>query len=326
MTKENHQKIRLLRIYEILRNESDPDCTLKTSEIVEKLSGFGIKCDRRTLARDIDLLNEEGFEVFKEKVGHNMVYWVDDSSFSNPELNILLANIHADRFLSDKKEHELSLKIAALSGQYKTRMKERKLIRFNQSKSANNEVYYVLDFLYDAIYENKKVSFEYRIPDENGRSVLHNPKMPRHTVEPIVPMIKDDNYYLICFDKRKRDNICTYRVDRMYSMAFEGEMSSEAVAFSSEFDAVKYNKQVRRMYGGENLKVTLQFDRDLIPVIFDEFGYDTIIKTEGKNCTAKVDVQISPTFWGWLFTFAGRMRITSPQKAIEMEKEYIAKI
>lgn len=73
MTKDNHQKIRLLRIYEILRNESGPECGLKTSEVTEKLSALGIKCDRRTLARDVDLLNAEGFEIFKEKVGHNMV-------------------------------------------------------------------------------------------------------------------------------------------------------------------------------------------------------------------------------------------------------------
>ena len=326
MTKDNHQKIRLLRIYEILRNESGPECGLKTSEVTEKLSALGIKCDRRTLARDVDLLNAEGFEIFKEKVGHNMVYWVDDSNFSNPELNILLANIHADHFLPDKKEQELSLKLAALSGQYKNRMKNRKLVKYNQSKCNNTEVYYVLDFIYDAIYENKKVSFEYRIPDENGNLVLHNPKKPRHIVEPIVPMIKDDNYYLICFDKKKRDNICTYRVDRMYNVGIEEAMSDEALAFAEGFDAVKYNKQVRRMYGGEAMKITLEFERDLIPVIYDEFGYDTKITADGDICTAKVNVQISPTFWGWLFTFAGKMKITAPKKALEMQKEYLGKI
>lgn len=205
-------------------------------------------------------------------------------------------------------------------------MNERKLVRFNSNKSLNAEVYYILDFIYDAIYENKKVSFEYRIPDENGDLVLHNPKKPRHTVEPIVPMIKDDNYYLICFDKKRRDNICTYRVDRMYNIRLEDGMSDEALAFAGSFDAAKYNKQVRRMYGGEAMKVTLEFDRKLIPVIYDEFGFDTKIKADGDTCTARVDVQISPTFWGWLFTFAGEMKITEPKKAIELEKEFLNKI
>lgn len=326
MTKENNQKMRLLRIYEILRNETGPNHGLKTSEMTGKLASLGIKCDRRTLARDVDQLNSEGFEIFKERSGHDMVYWVDDSNFSNPELNILLTNIQADKFLPEEKEAELASKIAALSGEYKSRMNERKLVRFNSNKSFNTEVYYILDFVYDAIYESKKVSFEYRIPDENGSLVLHNPKKPRHIVEPIVPMIKDDNYYLICFDKKRRDNICTYRVDRMYNINLDECMSEEALAFAESFDAVKYNKQVRRMYGGEAMKVTLEFDRKLIPVIYDEFGYDTKIKADGDTCTAKVDVQISPTFWGWLFTFAGEMKITAPKKALELEKEFINKI
>lgn len=326
MTKDNHQKIRLLRIYEILRNESSPAHGLKTSELTDKLASLGIKCDRRTLARDIDLLKAEGFEIFKEKIGHNMIFWMDDTNFSNPELNILLTNIQADKFLPKEKETELASKISALSGQYNSRMKERKLVRFNSTKCRNKEVYYILDYVYDAIHEQKQVSFEYRIPDENGNLILHNPQKQRHTVDPIVPMIKDDNYYLICFDKKKRDNICTYRIDRMYNMCIGGAMSDEAITFAEKFDAIKYNKQVKRMYGGKQMKVTLEFDRRLIPIIYDEFGYDTKIKAEGNLCNAKVDVQISPTFWGWLFTFAGEMKITSPERALQLERKYLEKL
>ena len=326
MVKENNSKMRLLRIYEILRNETGLNHGLKTSEITGRLASLGIKCDRRTLARDVEQLNSEGFEIFKERNGHDMVYRMDDSNFSNPELNILLTNIQADKFLPEEKENELASKLAALGGQYKARMQGRKLIRFNSAKCRNKEVYYVLDFIYDAIFEKKRLSFEYRVPDENGKLVLHNPAKPRHTVEPIIPMIKDDNYYLICFDKTKKDLICVYRVDRMYSVGIENEMSAEAVEFANSFNALKYNREVRRMYGGESMAVTLEFDRKLIPVIYDEFGYNTKIKANGNTCTTKVDVQISPTFWGWLFTFAGEMKITAPEKAIELEKEYIKKI
>lgn len=326
MTKDNHQKIRLLRIYEILRDESRPDRGLKTSELTEKLALLGIKCDRRTLSEDIKLLVSEGYEVFKEKDGRDMRYWVDDSNFTNPELSILLTNIQADKFLPEKREKELASKISALSGQYNSRMKERKLVRFNSAKCRNREVYYILDFIYDAIFEQKKISFEYRVPDENGNLVLHNPQKPRHTAEPIVPMIKDDNYYVICYDAEKKDFLRTYRVDRMYSVNFAGEMSPEAISFAEHFDAAGYNKEVRRMYGGEPMTITLEFHRSLIPVIYDEFGYDTKIEAEGDTCTTRVDVQISPTFWGWLFTFAGQMKITAPEKAIALQKEYMIKI
>ncbi|MCR5150841.1 MAG: WYL domain-containing protein [Clostridiales bacterium] len=299
---------------------------MKTSEITQKLADIGIKCDRRTLARDIKLLKSEGFEIFSEKIGHNMCFWVDDSAFSSPELNILLTNIQADRFLPEDKEKELADKIAALSGAYNSRIKERRLIRFNSNKCQNKCVYYNLDYIYDAIFEGKKVSFEYRVPDENAEPVLHNPSVPKHIVEPVVPMIKDDNYYLICYDAEKDNKTCTYRVDRMYAVSKEGEMSAEALFFAAGFDAAAYNKQVRRMYGGEAMTVTLEFSRKLIPVVYDEFGFDTKITANGDVCQASVDVQISPTFWGWLFTFAGNMKIISPDRALELQKQYIERI
>ena len=52
------------------------------------------------------------------------------------------------------------------------------------------------------------------------------------------------------------------------------------------------------MCGGETVKVTLEFNRKVIEGVYDEFGTKTKIKPCGECFTARVDVQISPTFWG----------------------------
>ena len=56
-------------------------------------------------------------------------------------------------------------------------------------------------------------------------------------------------------------------------------------------------------------------------------GMDTKIRPcEDDSFTANVEVQLSPTFWGWLVQFAGQMRITAPESAIELYHQHLKKI
>lgn len=50
---------------------------------------------------------------------------------------------------------------------------------------------------------------------------------------------------------------------------------------------------------------------------------DKLIGVVQDKCIASVELQVSPTFWGWLFQFGRRMRILSPEKLME---EYHSKI
>ena len=92
---ENHQKIKLLKLMELLKQETDELHPFSTSEICSRLGAMGISCERRTLAKDIALLNEQGFEVMWCKVGKEKGYYIEDRSFSVPELKILIDAVQA---------------------------------------------------------------------------------------------------------------------------------------------------------------------------------------------------------------------------------------
>lgn len=75
------------------------------------------------------------------------------------------------------------------------------------------------------------------------------------------------------------------------------------------------------MYNGKLETITLKFSKKLIGVIYDKFGEDTAVwRDENGEYTATVKVQISPTFWGWLFQFGGKMRVMSPAPICEEMK------
>ena len=81
------------------------------------------------------------------------------------------------------------------------------------------------------------------------------------------------------------------------------------------------------MFNGKLKKVTLAFDDSLIGVIYDKFGEDAEITRISKTrCKASVTVQVSPTFWGWLFQFVGQMQILTPKPLAEEYKERAARV
>lgn len=99
---ENRQKIKLLKLIELLRQETDELHPLSTNEICNRLGAMGISCERRTLTKDIALLNEQGYEVMWCRVGKEKGYYIADRSFSVPELKILIDAVQAANFIIEK--------------------------------------------------------------------------------------------------------------------------------------------------------------------------------------------------------------------------------
>ena len=97
MKPEKAFRIRLVKILEILRQETDEDNPMPTNTLIKKLAEQGIECDRRTLYRDIQVLNDYGYEVLCSRAISNE-YYVVDRSFDIPELRILLDAVQAASF------------------------------------------------------------------------------------------------------------------------------------------------------------------------------------------------------------------------------------
>ena len=102
MAKENSQKIKLLKLMELLRQETDEQHPMAATVVCQKLNDMEVACDRRTLTRDIQALNEYGYEVMTTMLSHEKAYYVD-RSFSVPELKILIDAVHEAGFVTEKK-------------------------------------------------------------------------------------------------------------------------------------------------------------------------------------------------------------------------------
>jgi len=312
----NFQKLKLLKLMELLRNETDEDHPLTTRQLCQYLRENQISCDRRTLGKDIAYLNEQGYEVMSKNVGHEKGYYIADRAFSIPELRILIDAVQASCFITPRKTRDLIDKIAHINGRQCARYLTENMALFNRRKHSNESVYYTIGFIDEALRKGKKLSFCYFDLDENGERVYRKNR-ERYVTDPMALVFHEDRYYLVCYSPDVEDKLRKYRVDKMDNVEVLEEDICEEARFQ-DLDLDEYTARAFKMFGGPEEEVTLRFDRKLLNVVYDRFGEQVEVTPDGENAlTATIKIRISPTFWGWIFQFGGKMKIVSPQRLID---------
>lgn len=324
MAQENWQKIKLLKLIDLLRQETDEQHPLTTMQICARMEEMDIPCDRRTLSKDIALLNDMGIEIQWNWVGKEKGYYTEDRAFSVPELKILIDAVQAASFITPAKTEDLIKKIAELGGMNRANILQSNLVCFNTRKHNNESIYYNVDAIETALQTKKKIIFKYFDLGVNGEKVYRRDGH-HYVVEPVALVFNEDNYYAVVYSS-KHDNTANYRVDRMDMVeVIEESVSERALEFRS--DVPEYTEQAIKMYGGEQIAVVLEFDSKLAGVVYDRFGESTkMIESADDRYVATVKVQLSPTFWGWLFQFGNQMKVISPDTVIEEYKKRAAEL
>lgn len=319
----SRQKQKLLVLEKILLNETDENHALTGKELISKLEAYGIKAERKTIYDDITTLQESGLDILAERRGHANAYYIASRTFQDEELYVLADAVSSSVFLTKKKSDALINKLQTLTSKYKAQGLRRNVYVANRTKTFNERIYYNINTIHEAIYSNYQIEFKYyEYSIDKKTQFRHGGEI--YSVSPYQLIWENDKYYLICYCN-KHEKLCRYRVDRMSNVSIcEDKRRSLTV---DENEIVKSLKATYDMYGGEPERVELEFDNSLINVIIDRFGSKVVINRSGENrFRIKVDVEISPTFWGWLFTFGANAKVIGPEKIVEMAKEKIEEI
>ncbi|MBR2444233.1 MAG: WYL domain-containing protein [Clostridia bacterium] len=329
MNLENSRKIKLLKLWELLKRDTDEKHPMSTNEIIEKLGQEGILVDRKILYTDIDLLIENGYSVEKQR-GRSNMYYVDDRSFNLPEIRILMDAVQAASFVTEKKTEELLTKIAELAGSKRGAVIKRNITRFSTVKSKNESIYYSIMTIVDARAENKKIGFYYFDYNINREKVYRKEKTDPtrdkwYVVNPVATVLNRGQYYLLCYDD-KHKSLVNYRVDRMDRVKILEDQYITPNKDIEKIDLATYKLQQMKMYSGKVERVSFLIDPSLTDVVFDEFGDRVrMTKTESGMVNCTVEVQVSPMFIAWACSFADKLRVTFPQRVVKMTKEHLEK-
>lgn len=310
LTPKSRQKQKLLILQKILLTETDENHKLSGNDLIDKLALYDIKAERKTIYDDIATLIESGLDVVVEKLGHSNVYYVGSRVFQEEELLVLADAVASSRFLTQKKSNELIKKLQSLTSKHNAQHLKRTVYVGNRAKTYNEAIYYSINAIHEAIHKNYQITFRYTEYDLNKR------KRYRHggdlyKVSPYYLIWESDCYYLVCYCQ-KHEEICRYRVDRMTDVTVTKSKRRELSISEEEF--AKSLRATYNMYGGKTETVTLEMSNGLINVLIDRFGNSIhVTPVTQDRFTVKLEVQISPTFWGWLFQFGTDAKVVSPE-------------
>ena len=313
-------KKRLLLILELLYKTTDERHPVSTVDITDYLDEKGLTIDRKTLRSDLRLLISMGYDIVVVKSSPNRYFW-GERTFEIPELKMLLDAVSSARFISETKSKQLTKKIMSLAGMQQREQLKRHVRAIGKTKVDNKGLYYIIDTITEAINRKKKIRFQYM--EYNGRKekILRNDGEV-YILSPYVLYWNEDYYYVLGYSD-KRERVTAFRIDRMKTPTI---MDDDAVPKPEDFDVSAYSNKVFQMFSGEEITVELECDTALMKYVIDRFGID--VETEELSedkFLAKVPVDLSPTFYGWVFQFGGGIRIMGPEEAEEAYKEMVDK-
>ncbi len=322
MARSEKQKLKTMAVLDILRENTDDEHGITMPEIIEKLDAMGITAERKSVYKDIEHLQEYGYEISGDKEGGKYKYYLLDRNFELPELKLLVDAVQASKFISEKRSTELISKIEKQASKYQAKELHRQVYVANRVKTDYESVYYNIDDINLAINEDSQIEFDY-FEWNMDKEMTMRENGHKTKISPWALMWDDENYYMVAFDGES-EIIKHYRVDKIRHIKLTGEHRDGKLEFDG-FDMASYAKETFGMFTGEPENVELEFDNNFIGVVLDRFGKDIMVINKGDKFRVHVDVNLSDQFFGWIMGLNDGVKIVGPENVVEAYKEALQK-
>ena len=313
-------KIRILRLWEILKKETDEDHPMGTTALINRLKAEGMTCNRATLYGDIALLNKYGYEVLCNRAMSNE-YFVVNRDFDIPEIQILIDAVQAASFITESKTPIFVDKLAQLAGSERAAVLKKNIVEFSTVKGDNELIYYMIDEITTAITQKKKIEFYYFDLGIGKKKVYRmRTTVPgerrKYIVNPIATAFYDDKYYLLCYNDRHM-TLTQYRIDRMENV----KMLDEDITPNPELkvsNVARHKRSLFDMYGGTKENISFEADISVLDSVYDRFGDSVRVVNIGDGkALCNVEVQVGRPLITWFIGFGSVLKVRSPESVVQ---------
>ena len=238
-----------------------------------------------------------------------------------PELKLLIDAVESSKFITKKKSETLIEKIHTMTSPGQVAKLKRNNYVVNRIKPDNEQIYYIIDAINDAINAGKQISFQYYDYTGLKKKVLKN-KGEIYKLSPYKLLWCGDYYYVLGYSEKQK-KVINFRVDRI--VLRPDILAKDIIPMPDDFDIENFTKEVFFMFSGEKVLVDLRCDNSLMKTMVDRFGEDvTTLAYDMTSFRVQTEVSASPTFFGWVFGFNGKVQILAPESVKEQYKQMIA--
>ncbi len=317
---ESDGKIRLLRIAEILRDETDELHRITINEIIDLLlQRWGLDAYRITVQKDIEALINAGYDIVTTRATQNK-YYLASRSFEVPELKLLIDAVESSKFITQKKSGELVSKLLKLTSRHEAAKLKRNIAIADRIKPKNEYIYYYIDVVNEAINTGKKIAFTYfSFASDKSRKLKNEGE--EYILSPYTLTWNGDCYYMVGWSE-KHGKVATFRVDRIAEMPRILDVSQ--IPRPQNYSIADFAEKAFRLFDGDRERVSLLCEEAAMNSVMDHFGDGVICIPQGDGrFSITVEVSLSPTFFAWIFQFGGAIKILSPDIATEKYKNML---
>lgn len=311
-------KLKLLYLADILKKKTDENNYLAATEICDELAKLDIPAERKSIYKDIEILREYGFDIIHTGSKNRGGYFMGAREFELAEIRLLSDAVQAANFISPKKTKQLVEKIESFASESQAKVLHSQVYVDNRPKCKNEEIYYTINLLDEAISQGVKVSFLYtkrKITDEFKTAKEEK----QFKVSPFALIWSDDHYYLVC-NNEKYDNLMHLRIDKIKKLEVldeRGRHFSEVSDYKTSFDSADYASKLFNMFSGEPKPIELVCNNDVLDPILDRFGENVRIqKVDDEHFLIRTNAVVSQGLVSWILGFGNRVKVRTPNDLI----------
>ena len=324
------KKLLILRILEILTEYSDAEHRLHQGDVISLLKVvYGIECERKAVARNIEYLQDAGYEILSDKSG----VYLAEKKFEVGELRLLVDSVLASRNICKAHTKQLIEKLVKEGGKYFKNYARHVVNLDDYIKSDGQEFFLSVELLTEAIAAKRQVKFVYQ--DYGADKKLHPRRETPYTASPFQLFLKNGGYYLACAFAG-HDDLAFVRVDRMTEVSALEERARPVTSIKgceNGLNLGKLQSRLPNLYYDEPQKIvfeTRSSPQNIPDYVFDTFGREADIELLPSG-EYRVSVTASPRAMRfWILSFGRYVKVLSPQSLadmvcsdiVEMQKNY----
>lgn len=263
-------------IAEILREESDEDHAIRSSEIIKRLERqYEMKIGRHKLYSTIQQLRMLGEDIVYDP--HSKGYYMASRQLTKGEVFMLCNAIHASNFITREQSELLIDHLLNILNKHDRREYTDSVFKPNPKKMDNEDLMYNIEVASAAIRQRHKLSFDYMHYNKDKKLTIcnHEPII----VEPRYICYVDGRPYLVIQGGRK-EGYMHYRLDRICNAKVTKE---KCIIPYEQVDAYDYSDNKLFMFSGEMVTVTIRCKKRILDAMIDIFGKDIKITAPDED-------------------------------------------
>ena len=310
------KKLALLRILQILEDETDKEHPYTQAQIIKRLAEkYNITVERKAVGRNLSLLKEAGFGIENTKAGS----FFDDRTFEESELRLLVDSILCSRYINKKHSEDLIEKIVALGGKnFKSHVKHIYSVG-KWSKSDNIEFFYNIEIADEAIETAKQITFHYNKFDETARLK----KTYRQIVSPYQMILHNQRYYLMAYNEYWK-NMAFYRMDKITDVEILDKPQTPIRSVPGYKNGIDYKDLATSrpyLYADKAEKIVVACDKALMDDVVDWFGNGVSVRKGNEGQIVVTLYASKDAMLYWALQYGRRAKVLEPADLVQKIKQ-----